>query len=118
MTTHTKRDGSDSGLASYTSDTTSSAEEPSEPTNAGALGLGAINPRTLMVVAVALSALVRIAWTLRHGFAMEQEGVEYARIAENLRAGRGYMGMFANGTPLNFPPALSDIDCCGVDGRR
>jgi hypothetical protein len=41
---------------------------------------------------------------MRFGKSLEGEGVEYTRIAENLLAGRGYVGIFANGTQLNFPP--------------
>jgi Dolichyl-phosphate-mannose-protein mannosyltransferase len=61
-------------------------------------------PRAVVVLAVVLAAALRIAWALRHGQVMDQEGVEYARIAQNLLAGRGYVGMFNNGTQLNFPP--------------
>ena len=60
--------------------------------------------RLLLVAAVITAALVRIAWAARHGLAIDQEGAEYARIAENLLAGRGYVGIFNNGTQLNFPP--------------
>ena len=60
--------------------------------------------RTLLVLAVIAAGALRAAWALRHGLAIEQEGVEYARIAENLLAGHGYVGIFNNGTQLNFPP--------------
>jgi 4-amino-4-deoxy-L-arabinose transferase-like glycosyltransferase len=53
---------------------------------------------------VVLALVVRIAWAAAHGLSIEQEGAEYARIAENLLAGKGYVGMFNNGTQLNFPP--------------
>ena len=59
---------------------------------------------TLLAVAVFVAALVRIAWAYGHGLSLEQEGVEYVRIAENLLNGRGYVGIFNNGTQLNFPP--------------
>src|SRR5215472_11868429 len=36
--------------------------------------------------------------------AIESEGAEYVRIAENLRKGVGYVGIFTPGTQLNFPP--------------
>lgn len=58
----------------------------------------------VLIVAVIFGALIRIYWTWRHGLAIDQEGVEYARIAENLLAHRGYVGIFNNGTQLNFPP--------------
>jgi len=79
--------------------------EPREKLNAGEPpSLGAGSSRALIVLAVIVAALLRIAWAARHGLAMDQEGVEYARLAENLLAGRGYVGMFNNGTQLNFPP--------------
>ncbi len=58
--------------------------------------------------AVLVAVLLRVAlllWALRHGIIIDSEGVEYARLAQNLRAGRGYMGIFNNGIQLNFPPA-------------
>jgi 4-amino-4-deoxy-L-arabinose transferase-like glycosyltransferase len=58
----------------------------------------------LLALAVITAALVRVVWAYRHGLALEQEGVEYVRIAENLIRGRGYVGIFNNGTQLNFPP--------------
>lgn len=38
--------------------------------------------------------------------AMDSEGVGYARIAQNLRAGIGYVGMTSPGLQLVFPPAF------------
>lgn len=58
----------------------------------------------LLLVAVLIAAGVRLLWALNHGLVLEQEGVEYTRIAENLLRGRGYVGIFNNGTQLNFPP--------------
>lgn len=57
-----------------------------------------------LAAAVALAALLRLAWSWKFGLAIEQEGVEYARIAENLLRGRGYVGIFNNSVQLNFPP--------------
>jgi 4-amino-4-deoxy-L-arabinose transferase-like glycosyltransferase len=54
--------------------------------------------------AVLLALAIRIVWAFSHGLAIEQEGAEYARIAENLLAGKGYVGIFNNGVQLNFPP--------------
>jgi 4-amino-4-deoxy-L-arabinose transferase-like glycosyltransferase len=54
-----------------------------------------------------VAALVRVgflAWAYAHGVTIDSEGAEYARIAENLLAGRGYVGLFDNGVQLNFPP--------------
>jgi 4-amino-4-deoxy-L-arabinose transferase-like glycosyltransferase len=51
------------------------------------------------------SLLVRVAALLFWGTGpIESEGAEYARIAENLRRGLGYVGMATPGTQLNFPP--------------
>jgi hypothetical protein len=60
--------------------------------------------RYIIAGAVICAALLRIAWAMRYAKSLEGEGVEYTRIAENLLAGRGYVGIFANGTQLNFPP--------------
>ncbi len=61
----------------------------------------------LLFLAVFVAALLRIAlliWAMKHGVIIDSEGAEYARIAQNLRSGLGYMGMFHNGVQLNFPP--------------
>jgi 4-amino-4-deoxy-L-arabinose transferase-like glycosyltransferase len=67
-------------------------------------GIGTVSFRTLMTLAVIVAAILRTIWAVRFGLSLEQEGVEYARIGENLLAGRGYVGIFNNGTQLNFPP--------------
>lgn len=54
--------------------------------------------------AVLIGLLLRIGWAWSHGLTIEQEGAEYARIAQNLLAGKGYVGIFNNGVQLNFPP--------------
>jgi 4-amino-4-deoxy-L-arabinose transferase-like glycosyltransferase len=43
-------------------------------------------------------------WEHSHGLIIDSEGVEYARLAQNLRSGHGYVGIFNNGIQLNFPP--------------
>jgi hypothetical protein len=53
---------------------------------------------------VLVALIARIVWAVGHGQTIEQEGAEYARIAENLLAGHGYVGIFNNGVQLNFPP--------------
>src|SRR5271157_2566192 len=80
------------------------ADRPGDSRRRRPGGLGTMSSRTLIVVAVIVAALLRIAWALRHGLVLDQEGVEYARIAENLLAGRGYVGILNNGTQLNFAP--------------
>ena len=62
------------------------------------------DPRWLLPGAVLVALLIRIGWAFGHGLSIEQEGAEYARIAENLLAGKGYVGIFNNGIQLNFPP--------------
>jgi len=64
----------------------------------------ALTRHPFVVVMVAAGLLARIAWAVRYGKVLDGEGVEYARIAENLVAGRGYVGIFNNGAQLNFPP--------------
>jgi 4-amino-4-deoxy-L-arabinose transferase-like glycosyltransferase len=60
--------------------------------------------RWLLPGAVLLALVIRVGWAFGHGLSIEQEGAEYARIAENLLAGKGYVGIFNNGIQLNFPP--------------
>jgi len=64
----------------------------------------ALATRWLLPGAVLVALIIRIGWAFGHGLAIEQEGAEYARIAENLLAGKGYVGIFNNGVQLNFPP--------------
>lgn len=70
--------------------------------------------RTFLIAAVIIGGLLRTAWSMHHGLAIDIEGVEYARIAENLLAGRGYVGMFNNGTQLNFPPLYPILIAAGT----
>ncbi len=59
----------------------------------------------LLTVIVAASFAVRLAALAYWGTgAIENEGVEYARIAENLRNGIGYVGIVSTGPQLVFPP--------------
>lgn len=53
---------------------------------------------------VAIALFIRAGWALKHSGVIEQEGAEYARIAQNLLAGHGYVGLFDNGPALAFPP--------------
>jgi len=69
-----------------------------------ASGWGRLSSRTFIVVAVIVAALLRIAWAVRHGLAIDQDGAEYCRIAQNLLSGRGYVGIFDNGPQLNYGP--------------
>lgn len=59
----------------------------------------------MLALIVAASLAVRVAALVywRTG-AIESEGAEYARIAENLRHGVGYVGLATPGPEVNFPP--------------
>ena len=59
----------------------------------------------LLALLVAASFAVRVAaWGYWRTGAIESEGAEYARIAENLRNGVGYQGIVSPGPQLVFPP--------------
>jgi 4-amino-4-deoxy-L-arabinose transferase-like glycosyltransferase len=53
---------------------------------------------------VGLALLVRIGCAIYFTGEIDPEGAEYARIAENLLAGKGYSGIATEGTQLFFPP--------------
>src|SRR5437773_2022235 len=58
-----------------------------------------------LTLLVAASFAVRVAALAYWGTgAIESEGAEYARIAENLRNGIGYVGLVTPGAQLNFNP--------------
>src|SRR6266851_8063644 len=59
----------------------------------------------LLALMVAASFAVRVAaWAHWQTGAIESEGAEYARIAENLRNGVGYVGLVTPGSELLFNP--------------
>lgn len=59
----------------------------------------------LLTVLLLASFAVRVAaWAYWQTGAIESEGAEYARIAENLRNGVGYVGIVTPGAQLNFNP--------------
>jgi 4-amino-4-deoxy-L-arabinose transferase-like glycosyltransferase len=59
----------------------------------------------LVAIMVAASFALRVAaWAYWQTGAIESEGAEYARIAENLRNGVGYVGLVTPGAQLNFNP--------------
>jgi len=63
----------------------------------------------LSVTLVASIGVRAGAWHHWHTGAIESEGAEYARIAENLRDGRGYVGISTPGTQLVFPPLFPSL---------
>jgi 4-amino-4-deoxy-L-arabinose transferase-like glycosyltransferase len=56
---------------------------------------------TLMVAGFAIRSG---AWAIFHTGAIESEGAEYARIAQNIRSGTGYVGITYPGPELGFGP--------------
>ncbi len=58
----------------------------------------------LTVIVLASFAVRAAAWAYWGTGAIESEGAEYARIAENLRSGVGYVGLVTPGAQLNFNP--------------
>ena len=62
--------------------------------------------RSAWIVAVGLmvALLLRIAEAVWNTGTIDTEGAEYARLAENLRAGLGYVGLATDGPQLFFPP--------------
>jgi 4-amino-4-deoxy-L-arabinose transferase-like glycosyltransferase len=64
-----------------------------------------LNPAIPMMLILAVSLVVRIALMTSSSLIIENEGGEYATIAENLLAGKGYVGLGSTGKPqLLFPP--------------
>jgi hypothetical protein len=63
------------------------------------------NPTLLLVLMAFASLAVRLAAFAHWGIgAIDSEGTEYARIAQNLRAGIGYVGMTSPGLQLSAHP--------------
>ncbi|HEV2732026.1 MAG TPA: glycosyltransferase family 39 protein [Terriglobales bacterium] len=61
-----------------------------------------------LILLVVVSFAVRIAaWAYCGTGAIESEGAEYARLAENLRSGVGYVGIVVPCPQLNFNPLFS-----------
>jgi len=63
----------------------------------------------LTVILVASIGVRAGAWHHWPTGAIESEGAEYARIAENLRNGQGYVGISTPGTQLVFPPLFPSL---------
>jgi 4-amino-4-deoxy-L-arabinose transferase-like glycosyltransferase len=58
----------------------------------------------VLLAILALALIVRIAGVAFFVGAIDSEGAEYGRIAENILAGKGYQGIAGEGTQLFFPP--------------
>jgi 4-amino-4-deoxy-L-arabinose transferase-like glycosyltransferase len=67
-------------------------------------------------VAVAILALaVRVAWLQVGAHVIEDEGTNYARVGENIAAGRGYLGLDEFGPQLIYPPLYPALIASGVE---
>ena len=67
--------------------------------------VGSARPRLLWLALGILAAVgLRGGWLARFSEAINGEGAEYTRIAENLVAGRGYVGIATEGAELMFAP--------------
>src|SRR5580704_14238527 len=62
--------------------------------------------QVILFLIVVVSFALRVAALAYYGIpgAINSEGAEYARIAENLRNGVGYVGIATPGPEVNFPP--------------
>jgi 4-amino-4-deoxy-L-arabinose transferase-like glycosyltransferase len=64
--------------------------------------------RVSLVLLIAASFTIRlVAWAYLGTGTIESEGAEYAKIAENLRNGIGYVGLVFPGPQVMFPPLFS-----------
>ena len=63
----------------------------------------------LIALLLASFGIRAYAWHHWRTGAIESEGAEYARIAENLRTGHGYVGISTPGTQLVFPPLFPSL---------
>lgn len=62
----------------------------------------ALNPLIWLIL---IAAILRIGWMETHYAIIEVEGGEYIRLAENIAAGQGYVGMREHAGPqIYFPP--------------
>jgi 4-amino-4-deoxy-L-arabinose transferase-like glycosyltransferase len=61
-----------------------------------------------------LALAVRLAWLAVGPKVIENEGVYYARVGENLAAGRGLLSIHENGKHLLYPPLYATMISLGV----
>jgi 4-amino-4-deoxy-L-arabinose transferase-like glycosyltransferase len=67
----------------------------------------------LLTALTLLSLFLRITWAVTRNVVIENEGAEYTRIAVNLAAGNGYMGL-RGGRELVFPPVYPMLIRAGL----
>jgi 4-amino-4-deoxy-L-arabinose transferase-like glycosyltransferase len=72
------------------------------------------NSRIELLVLLLLSIALRITWWHFGPTVIENEGCYYARVGENLAAGRGYMGIHEMGAQLIYPPLYPALIAAGV----
>jgi 4-amino-4-deoxy-L-arabinose transferase-like glycosyltransferase len=92
-------------MASMAADSSSTTEPNLTATGESRHSQAWRNPALLLVLMAFASLAVRLAAFAHWGIgAIDSEGTEYARIAQNLRVGVGYVGMTSPGLQLSFPP--------------
>ncbi len=62
-----------------------------------------LRDRNRVFLMLAVGLVIRLVWWWTHALVIENEGAEYARIADNWLAGDGYVGLFG-GRNVVFPP--------------
>jgi 4-amino-4-deoxy-L-arabinose transferase-like glycosyltransferase len=67
-------------------------------------------PLAIIVLAMAL----RVGWAALGPKVIESEGSYYARVADNLAAGRGYLGIRERGLQLLYPPLYPLLTATGI----
>jgi 4-amino-4-deoxy-L-arabinose transferase-like glycosyltransferase len=70
--------------------------------------------RLALLLIAALAAALRLLWWHLGPRVIESEGIYYARVAENLAAGRGLLGLGEHGLELLYPPLYSGLLAAGV----
>jgi 4-amino-4-deoxy-L-arabinose transferase-like glycosyltransferase len=71
-------------------------------------------PWRALAVVFLLALVTRIAWLHAGPKVIENEGVYYARVGENLAAGRGMLSIHENGKHLLYPPLYATLISVGV----
>jgi 4-amino-4-deoxy-L-arabinose transferase-like glycosyltransferase len=66
-----------------------------------------------LVAIVAIAFVIRTVWMVILVGCIDSEGAEYVRIAQNLLAGNGYVGIITPGTELMFPPLFPLLIAAG-----
>jgi 4-amino-4-deoxy-L-arabinose transferase-like glycosyltransferase len=75
-----------------------------QPRRLEAPSLGKLNGHRVLLLILATALVLRGLCGILFNGEIDTEGTEYARIAENILLGRGYVGMATEGVQLVFPP--------------